>query len=329
MTDSSVPADVVTFALSLNGTIASSHQLHRQSLDQAMFSDGSHQAGLPHSPFTAGLYDQHQHDPRQQHQNQHRPIDPARKYSEALLRYHAEAPISSSAHGRRATVGDPSSMTYPQSPVEFDRMKHCRAGHSLDDTQAFARPEQIGWMNTWRWLGTSYMNAFGMPLEQNMNEMYTQQAPASLQQPVPSPTPVMFMQPPQAGNTNPLERSQQPPNQAEYQAKLFAGAAQGLKSDAHGGIMPFTQNLTPIDGVGPLGESRVVAHLCLTILLTLRSTFLSIDNPFRPDFDPDQSGQVWRDQGDLQGGDSQMYGVDGNSPSGLFDTPSEAPFVGL
>ena len=35
---------------------------------------------------------------------------------------------------------------------------------------------------------------------------------------------------------------------------MFAGVAPGLKSDAQGGIMPFAGVITPIDGLGPLGE---------------------------------------------------------------------------
>jgi hypothetical protein len=47
-----------------------------------------------------------------------------------------------------------------------------------------------------------------------------------------------------------------------------------LKSAAHGGMMPFTENLTPIDGLGPLGQLRLVVDaLYPKDKITYRSTY--------------------------------------------------------
>jgi hypothetical protein len=271
-TDASTSSDLLGLALYLDGTTNLSQQSSQQSLDHASISKETHHAGYAQSSYSAGLYDQHQYQRQQEEQQQQRPVDLARKYSEALLRYHAEAPVNSMAHGRRATFDDPSRMPYSQTqagPVQLDQSMVDR---SLDDNMISA--SYNGWMNPWQGNGFNHMNASQGHFEQNMNQMYSQ-ALASQHQPLPPPTPVMFMQPSQAGPPHAQEQSQQLPTQAAYQAKAFAGVAPGLKSAAHGGMMPFTENLTPIDGLGPHGESRlVVVALQSKDKITYRSTYV-------------------------------------------------------
>jgi hypothetical protein len=56
----------------------------------------------------------------------------------------------------------------------------------------------------------------------------------------------------------------------------------------------------------------------------------NIDNPFRPNFhDPTQSGAIWRNLGDLNGGDDQMYGIDTNNAGMSFDTAMGNSFASL
>jgi hypothetical protein len=119
------------------------------------------------------------------------------------------------------------------------------------------------------------MNASQTPLEENMHQIYSRA--------------LTWRQRPHR-----QQQSQQLPIQADHQAETFAGVAPGLKSAAHGGTMPFTQNLTPIDGLGPFGESRlaVVALLHrLTYVQKIQTT------PFGPTFmilfNLDEFGAIW------------------------------------
>jgi hypothetical protein len=270
-TDASTSSDLLGLALYLDGTTNLLQQSCQQSLDHASISKETHYAGYVQPSHSASLFDQPQYRQQQEEQQQRPPVDLARKYSEALLRYHAEAPVNSMAHGRRATFDDPSRMPYAQTqagPVQLDQSM---VGRSLDDNMNSA--SYNGWMNPWQGNGSDYMNASQHHFEKNMNQMYYQ-ASTSQHQPIPPPTPLMFMQPSQAGPPNAQEQSQQLPTQAAYQAKAFAGVAPGLKSAAHGGMMPFTENLTPIDGLGPLGQLRLVVDaLYSKDKITYRSTY--------------------------------------------------------
>ena len=253
-TDASASSDLLGLALYHDGTTNSSQQSFQKSVDHARISKETHHAGYSQPSHSASLYDQHQYR-RQQQEQQQRPVDLARRYSEALLRYHAEAPVNSMAHGRRATFDDPSRMPYSHTQAGPIQLDQSMVGRSLDDNMTIA--SYNGWMNPWQGNGSDHMNASQNLFEQNMNQMHSQAA-TSQHQPIPPPTPVMFMQHSQAVRPDAQEQSQQIPTQAAYQAKALAGVAPGLKSAAHGGMMPFTENLTPIDGLGPLGELRLV-----------------------------------------------------------------------
>lgn len=254
-TDASASSDLAALVLFLDGMTNTSQQLPQQSVDQDRFSKDTHHAGFPQPPYTASLYDQQQQQRQKQHQQ--RSFDPVRKYSEALRRYHAEAPVSPMVHVPCATVDDPMRRLYDQTQAGAVQVDQSMPGRSLDDNMASA--SHNAWMSPWQWNGNGWIDTSRIPLEQNMKQAY-RQLQASHQS-IPQPTSVTSTQPSQAGWPAVQEQSQQLPNQAAYQAKMFAGVASGLKSEAHGGMMPFAGSLTPIDVLGPLGESSLVACL--------------------------------------------------------------------
>ena len=247
-TDTSASSDpLATFYL--ESTTNTSQQSIQQSIDHARVPKEMHHGWAAQPPCSVGLYDQHQHQRQKEEQQQQQPVDLARKYSEALLRYHAQAPANPMAYGQRTAFDDPSRMSYGQTQAGAAQRDQLMVGRSLNDNIISA--SYNGWMNPWQGNGPDYMNASQTSLEQNMHQMYSR-ALAPQQRP------------------HRQQQAQQPSIQADHQAETFAGVAPGLKSAAHGGIMPFTQNLTPIDGLGPLGESKLAVVALLHRLTYVR-----------------------------------------------------------
>ena len=239
-TDASVSSDPLA-AFYLEGTTNTSQQSIQQSVDHARVFKETHHAWAAQPPCSVGLYDQHQHQ-RQQEEKQQQPVDLARRYSEALLQYHAKPFVNPMAHGQHTTFDDSSRMPYGQIQAGAAQLDQSMVGRSLNDNIISA--SHNGWMNFWEGIGPDYVNAAQTPLEQNIHQMYSR-ALAPQQRP------------------HRQQQSQQLPIRAGHQDTTFAGVAPGVKSEAHGGIMPFTGNLTPIDGLGPFGESRLAAAALL------------------------------------------------------------------
>lgn len=232
---------------------------HEQShsFDQARAMEGMQSTGWSQPfPVPACSYPQ-QPQPQQmppQPQPQHSESILARRYSQALRRYHAEAPISPTAPSTVPLRADSMGSITFDAPIDRsgqyqpDPQQH----GFLDAQNKMPFANNNGWMNAWQWGGNQSAGTSRIPPGCDMNQNYPQTTIPQHHQVSTSVPPDRYHQPLQGQQRD----APQIFDMATYQAKMFANVAPGLKSEANGGMMPFEGVITPIDGLGPLGESQ-------------------------------------------------------------------------